>query len=698
MPEIVKFKSDGKLYQYNGTGDRGDRNSYTPYTGTPFPAGSVEGMPESTAQEMHPEITAGTRLLLKNLSTSPEASAAYIRQEYPGMQVRTQNGQLQMKRPEEPVWRVLDPDTGFFSKDILNDAGDIIGDTTTGVLSGLAATAAGGAAAPSGPGAIAAAMGAGGASSAGLEATRQKLGQRLGIPQEMNWGDVGIQGAVGTAAPLLMGAGGAKDVLKQGVKSQALTDILQRGVVPTAVGRAAPVVGEAMSGVPAPVIKTYFNRMPVIDKKIAEGVSQPSEQVQKDIDTAFSQAISKTGGELERMNEASQIPVDITSVKGKIDEVIRELEGKKFKNEDEINALNQLKAERDKAFQMQNPNYEDELRQNAMAKENYNQELKAESARQSLEASRKQAELQKVLKELGIPEAEITRVISDVADPEKAAADLLRNKGVDDGTITEILGPESATKALNLAEPQKFVQVPDQVTAAEAFELQRDRVKNLANYSQRQSLKPRNAAESLFDQRFQNAASAAYQELNQQLEQATQGSSQSLKDKYKELIGLRNSLDRYFSTPDKTYDTLSKIHTGDKKYLLEQLDKVDSLTGGKLGLRQTAEDFAAAKYFENPAWFPLSGNSTTSTSRTAGAGLAGGMLGAGAAKLAGGSPFMGAMIGSTAGATLGGPKMLKQYIKAARAAANASEKIPEKAKRGEAAMILQQYLQNKSEE
>lgn len=148
-------------------------------------------------EEMHPLITAKDRFVIQNFANKPEVGVEYLQKKYPDLQVKLdpKDGRMLMKTPTEKEFRVLDPNTGFFSSDFLNDASDL---AYSGLATGLqTAASVPGALVGSVPGAIA----AGGATGAGLEALRQKLGQYYGLPQEVSGKDVLTSGAVGAAIP-----------------------------------------------------------------------------------------------------------------------------------------------------------------------------------------------------------------------------------------------------------------------------------------------------------------------------------------------------------------------------------------------------------------------------------------------------------------------------------------------------------------
>lgn len=148
-------------------------------------------------EEMHEDVSAYDRAVVKNFSQDPEKSQSYLKKQYPHLDIRNFDGRIIMKDKEQSDWKALDPDTGFFSTDILNDAGDIVYDVGSGIAEGAAL--AGGTVATTPIGGIAASAATGAAS----EAARQGIGSMLGIDNELGQGavDTLTMGALSGAVP-----------------------------------------------------------------------------------------------------------------------------------------------------------------------------------------------------------------------------------------------------------------------------------------------------------------------------------------------------------------------------------------------------------------------------------------------------------------------------------------------------------------
>jgi hypothetical protein len=253
---------------------------------------------EEVIQEQHPRISVADRLVIKNFATDPSVGVTYLKRKYPDLEVKQIRGQTVAKTPKETKWRVLDPDTGFFSKDFLADTGDVGFDVLAGLGTG-AATAAGAVGGP--PGSVA----AGAAAGAGAEALRQKIGQALGLPQGYDAKEIGVQGAIGGAFPVVGSA------VKGAYKA------ITRG--------AAPVLAEKLSGVPAQVYKDFaenpatlenFNKQPAAledlvantSDKIISAVKEKKDKVWKSLEGLYKKA------------EDAGKTIDITPIKNSLNE------------------------------------------------------------------------------------------------------------------------------------------------------------------------------------------------------------------------------------------------------------------------------------------------------------------------------------------------------------------------------------------
>lgn len=506
-------------------------------------------------QEQHPDIGFGTRALVKNLSQSEDVTRKYL--EGKGFQTNIIDGQLVVKKPGEAKYKVLDP-SGFDLQDI-TDVGYDIG---SGVATG-AATAGGAAlgAGAAGVGAIPGAMAAGGASSAGLEALRQKLGAWMGLPQEVSGTDVAVSGAVGAVAPKVLGVNGAKGLVQEGYE---------------ATKSALPKVGQYFSNVPAKATEIYAKNPKAIEMMKPEGATSELANATYDKLKSSLQAVKQNVGEsLGQEIDTAQKPVNIAKVRAHLDNFITKLEtGPTSKNPQVQAQIEQFKAARDNVF----------------------------------------------------------KTVQESAD-------------------------EAGNPVKNL------VDLPPEIEAKHAFELQ-DLLKDTAEFrgAGNQGLSSRFGKDmTAQEKQFAEAANKAYSELNNELNSATSGASQKLKNQYRAYSELQKQLSTRFKDPTTTEKTLSNLYNPSNKMIKEGLDELKKLSGGQVDVTREAEQMFASKFYSNPSMMPVSGSGVTSTSRSVPLGALGGYMGYKAA----GAP--GAMAGLAAGGYLGSPSAMKNaYIPMAK--------------------------------
>jgi hypothetical protein len=285
--------------------------------------------------QVQPEwISTGERMIAKNLAQSPQKQMEYLKQEHPDKEFAVNaNQQVLVKDKGAGKWQVLDPDTGFFSDpaEFAKDAGDMLYDIPAGIAQGVATTAgAVGGTLVGGPGAgtMAGASAASGASGATLEALRQKLGNVLGIPQEVDGSQVAMSGAVGLAAPLMFGAGKAssgavaKLAANLGIGEDAARAMIEkgsRGLVErgydVATRKVAPSLLSAATGVDSDAIKYYGanpNRMQEIK---AHGISETAQNLSDKVTGYVSKQKDVLGKDIQQMMEDAGQQVDISAAK-----------------------------------------------------------------------------------------------------------------------------------------------------------------------------------------------------------------------------------------------------------------------------------------------------------------------------------------------------------------------------------------------
>lgn len=305
--------------------------------------------PGQIIQEEHPDVSTLTRAKLKTFGNSPEAMAQGLVKDYPNLESSVApNGQVLVRTKGAQNWNVLDPDTGFFSNPIEmgKDALEGLYDVGSGLVEGAGATAAGIAAGAgtAGVGAIPAAMGAGAALGAGNEALRQKIGQYLGIPQEVNMEDVGMSGAFGAASPLLLGTGGT---LKNMGKNTLKNEVFQSGLVGTGGKKALAKTADVFTGISGDLFKRATK-----DPALMKSISETGEDVVANdaianlfskIDDRYEKLGTRINDELRQSGEM----VDISNVKGKINKILGKVQ-------DEVSPLGMTDLEKAKIAGIQN--------------------------------------------------------------------------------------------------------------------------------------------------------------------------------------------------------------------------------------------------------------------------------------------------------------------------------------------------------
>ena len=196
---------------------------------------AISGKP-NIIEEMHEDISVADRAIVKNLSQSPEKSAAYLKRTNPQLDTRVWDGRVLVKGKNETNWKTLDPDADGFDgfAELGRDALDIGYDVASGIGEGAAMIGAG--LTTGGLGAVAGGAAAGAAS----EAARQGLGSAFGIDQDIDAGDVAMTGALSGLVPLVPGAlvkagktaiGGAKGAAKflGGIDDKAIAGMTREG-------------------------------------------------------------------------------------------------------------------------------------------------------------------------------------------------------------------------------------------------------------------------------------------------------------------------------------------------------------------------------------------------------------------------------------------------------------------------------------
>lgn len=250
----------------------------------------------NVSSDMHPEIGAWDRFVVKNFASNPEAQLGYMKKKYPGLEFdKLKNGELVARNKDEVNWKRLD-EKGFGIQDLT----DIGADTAQGVAEAAALGTGTLATLPVGGwGGLAARSGVGVAS----ESLKQGIGSALGIPNNLDMGNLAVSGVASTAIPAI-----------------------GENVIKPAWGRikqAAPVVGEWLSGVPRDVLGNIhtdeYARRVIKDltpdvfannavKDMRKGFDGTIDNIGKDINSSVGGQINMSGPKQSINNALNMLP------------------------------------------------------------------------------------------------------------------------------------------------------------------------------------------------------------------------------------------------------------------------------------------------------------------------------------------------------------------------------------------------------
>lgn len=612
-----------------------------------------EEIAQSLKEEMHPDFSTLDRTLLKNLSNEDTEAGPnaldWLRKRYPGLEVSEYDGRIVAKRPDENEWRVLDPNTGFISKDIARDALDIAAPIGQGVLEGLADAKGAALGLIGGPfGVVAGRAAAGAASAASTESIRQALGKALGINKEVRGDDVKTAAALSALIPL----GGT--MLKGAYNGTR---------------KVFPVAAEMLTGVPRETVKTAYKRLPELDALDKEGVVGISQRALQKIRGPIAEGVERKGKELaQRIGEAQGL-IDVRQGKDQIEQLLGEYQ--RFKPQIDNPQLNSSISEIQRTF--------DRLFKTAPRPvEELIAGLPPEKAKEVLRSTKIQVR--------GTPSTA------------KNVADILY-AGKPNFSTVEFVTEEIPGKL----KPSDAWQLQKQIgQAAEMFKLQ----------SQPQFVSPRTAGKTEAGKRLVTGLDRAYDLIGDGLEAATERttaipaqtvtkprsvwqmltgqkaaeevipestkttSSNTLKNEYKDFRDFERRFQRHFGNEDSTYSTLTNLNKKSKRVLSDFLEdaknkyKVDVTDEADL---LQAHDFLGERYKPLPS-MPISSGGTTSTSRSRlggaiGLGL-GGALGAASSDsdFSSSLPSIGgnAVLGSAILAAAVNPRTLKWSLRRGR--------------------------------
>lgn len=172
----------------------------------------------------------------------------------------------------------------------------------------------------------------------------------------------------------------------------------------------------------------------------------------------------------------------------------------------------------------------------------------------------------------------------------------------------------------------KEVPIPSELTAQQLFDM-KQQLKEMADaYGGRTGLLSKLAMKDapMVSKKFEADMMGAIKRVDDLIDNATSGASADARAQYAKLSKTADAADRYFSTPEKTFGTLSNISSRAKAPARRIMQEADKAFG--TNLEQTGKILESAKYFNEPSWFPISSGGTTSTSRTISGAATGGYL------------------------------------------------------------------------
>lgn len=474
-------------------------------------------------EEQHPGIEFGDRFKLKNFSQSPEASAKWI-QENKGLDAKVHNGRVIVKGQGESEWRVIDPDTGFFSTDILNDAADIAYDVGSGVAEG-AVGAATGIASMNPVAGIAAAGGTGAAS----EAIRQGIGASMGINDDLGEAasDTAVVGAASAAVPLLGKL--AKPLITSAAKGG-------KGVV------------QKLTQATGDDIDVFVNQKDKLDDILNSdsGFTDTFSAINREVsekERLFKDSISEQFNQLRQ----SGVSVDGAKVKEIYDRKLAELGEIAARGSDSDKKLfHAMKAERDELFSRTN-DMKDIVSTNSRMATKEAPEVANTTAQQMGFNPANQAD-------------EISVRSGNARDSFKVA---------DDGTN---LHSRMTGGDFNYASKQ---DISDQMDISDAMNL-RQKLSARANFKNKSDLSKSLDSASMSE----SLAARGYGELGAAIDDvASKIGSKEMRGQFKDHIEFIGDIAKHFKSPESLETFLKAANKGNRKVIAEKLARIDKRFG-----------------------------------------------------------------------------------------------------------------------
>jgi hypothetical protein len=621
--------------------------------------GSTPAQADEYLNAPSPEIGLLDRMAVKTLGNSDDASIKYLQKQNPNLEFTTKDGEIYAKTKGDNKFMRLDPNQlasdykgGELDrlKELGKDTLDLAYDIPAGALQG-AATALGGIGgfmAGGGVGALPAAAAAGAASGGGLEYMRQKLGQALGINEDVKGGQVGFATGAGAVSPLLFGAGTSQALAKKvasGLDSEALVNA-SKGVIPRLWEKAR----YATSSVPMDAIEGYKKFKSEMEKvQEGGGIINYLENMSRDITNKVKSDKSSIGKQLDDAIRNSGSKIDSSGSKKIFLDKIKALESKPEITVEDRKEINALKGVYNRFFGLDEaklPSDESILANPEMQKLYAHLDTLANNSSAAPSVAKPANLTSNIVENTASapgltyqPDQDsflssINKYVNDGIDQNVSnldseagkLANLFNQKqeelsrATNQQQVNTLLGQIKELRS-KLIESGKQTHISDSMEAGRAFDLQK-KLKTPAAWDE--EIKTSNAS-------VLGTARDSSMLLNDEFAKATSGVSTKLKGDYMKALDLSEAVDKYADGGQKLYNTLSTMNGMSKKEFKERI--AAQLKEKGIDVDKAYKVTQAMNYFENPRMMPVSSGGTTSTSySTLGGGL-GDLMAAGASKV-----------------------------------------------------------------
>jgi hypothetical protein len=590
---------------------------------------------DSVVDERAPQISFADRAIAKNLAQSPLKQMEYLKSKYPSLDIKLAGSDVLIRDGDS--YKKLDP-SGLEFEDV-SDIGDVVASGITSTLGavggGMAGALAGGAGAV--PGAFAGTAAAGSAT----EAFRQKLGQKLGIPQDVSGSDVALAGAGNLVGSGLFGTG---NIAKGAYK----------GLIRDAWNKGAPAFSQFMTGVTPEVLKTYTNPATREEVKslIKGGKTEFTEKLVNKIRGGLNQQKEEIGTGLSNAINTANQSVNIEQAKAPFRSEIARLKMifRQFPTPENKAAVDAAEMNFDSLFK--------DLKKSAQAFEI------PDSGVVSQKIIKKTVPFFEQAPGNPLPNIEDT-ILKSPSDGLRPAIFETASLPVSGPTLPQYL-PKVRTENVveRVVGPNVIVNpkavVPNEVSPPLAWRLQQQ----LKDYGDLKKIgggiNSRFSSQATMDEKAgSQQALSAYQAINNELDRVTAGASPEFKAQYSDLKDIQSTLAPHLRTDQSAYSTFTNMDGKSKVAFKEALEKLGKRTGDDYA--SPINMLQSADYFGSNSWTPRSIGGSTSTTRTLPGMVAGGLIGG---SIGSGMGPMGIAAGGAVGTKLGAASASPNALKA----------------------------------